>query len=564
MQKTVATLQEVLRLPTASGKTLGLFGLYKNIDEILQQFSKSYQEVKEETRHEKTNLRKHLGAYYTHPEIAEKIVVDTLSDFKDKELVNLKFYEPCVGLGIFVYKYLDYIFSVRNIETKYLQIVLDNLYFSDIDHKAVDLVATILPIYVKQKYGVDVKFNQNNSYKGDVLFKKEKGIQKNNPLKIFNLQSGFDVVITNPPYRLLKANSNKYEQKDETAEIVDFIKKNKIYKYNEGTLNLYKLFVEEILENYTHQKSSIGLLIPQTILNDLQSEKLRKKILEYKLSTIFIMPEQNKYFPDITQSFCFFSLNKGSVGQNLINIIPEVVSKENINSKPISVDLELLKSVSSNLPIFSESRIGWNILKKLQKSPKLSSHLGIKNLRGELDVTLHKSYITQTPTSFKLVRGSNIKEYQLNSTEDYVKEEFLNIANGKGKYIKMERLGGQQISNISSKKRLKFAKIPPSYILGNSCNFIAVETNLFKNAILDIDYLLLILNSFLLDWRFKLTSSNNHVNNYELADLPIHVPNETEIKKLRSLRNKRAELEEYILDIYGLAKEEKEYILNKY
>jgi len=563
MQKTT-TLQEVLSLPTSSGKALGLFGLYKNIDEILEQFSKSYQEVKEETKHEKTNLRKHLGAYYTHPEIAEKIVADTLCGFNDKDLTSLKFYEPCVGLGIFVYKFLDYIFSVRNIEKKYLQLVLDNLYFSDIDHKAVDLVATILPIYVKQKYGMDVKFNQNNTYKGDVLFKKENGIQKNNPLKIFNLHDGFDVVITNPPYRLLKANSNKYEQKDETAEIVNFIKKNKVYKYNEGTLNLYKLFVEEIIENYTHQKSSIGLLIPQTILNDLQSERLRKKILEYKLSTIFIIPEQNKYFPDITQSFCFFSINKGIVGQNLINLVSEVISKENINSKPIAVDLELLKSVSSNLPIFSESRIGWNILKKLQKAPKLNTHLGIKNLRGELDLTLHKSYISNTPASFKLVRGSNIKEYELKSTEDYVEEKFLNIANGKGKYIKMERLAGQQISNISSKKRLKFAKVPPNYILGNSCNFIVVETNLFKNAIIDIDYLLLILNSFLLDWRFKLTSSNNHVNNYALADLPIHVPNGAEIKKLHSLRNKRTELEDYILSMYGLEKEEREYILNKY
>ena len=31
----------------------------------------------------------------------------------------------------------------------------------------------------------------------------------------------------------------------------------------------------------------------------------------------------------------------------------------------------------------------------------------------------------------------------------------------------------------------------------------------------------LLLNSALLNWRFKITSTNNHVNNYELDELPI-------------------------------------------
>lgn len=30
-----------------------------------------------------------------------------------------------------------------------------------------------------------------------------------------------------------------------------------------------------------------------------------------------------------------------------------------------------------------------------------------------------------------------------------------------------------------------------------------------------------ILNSSLLNWRFKITSTNNHINNYELDELPI-------------------------------------------
>ena len=42
-----------------------------------------------------------------------------------------------------------------------------------------------------------------------------------------------------------------------------------------------------------------------------------------------------------------------------------------------------------------------------------------------------------------------------------------------------------------------------------------------KGEDFDIYYLLGLFNSHLLNWRFKLTSTNNHVNNYEIDELPI-------------------------------------------
>src|SRR5205814_1091610 len=136
--------------------------------------------------------------------------------------------------------------------------------------------------------------------------------------------------------------------------------------------------------------------------------------------------------------------------------------------------------------------------------------------------------------------------------DDYVLEDFLKAINGKRQYILNSRLICQQISNMDAKKRLKFAKIPHNFVLGNSCNFIAIETNLFKDAMITLDYLLIILNSFLLDWRFRLTSSNNHVNNYELAVLPIHKPSKKEKEKLSFLLEKgdRQRLEKEIINIY--------------
>jgi len=54
-------------------------------------------------------------------------------------------------------------------------------------------------------------------------------------------------------------------------------------------------------------------------------------------------------------------------------------------------------------------------------------------------------------------------------------------------------------------------------------NYLTVDEKLTEHNCFNIYTLLGILNSDILNWRFKLTSSNNHVNNYELDDLPIPI-----------------------------------------
>ena len=123
------------------------------------------------------------------------------------------------------------------------------------------------------------------------------------------------------------------------------------------------------------------------------------------------------------------------------------------------------------------------------------------------------------------------------------------------KFIDNKRLACQQISNIDSSKRLKFSEINPGFLLGNSLNFLV-----FNNKNDDFFYgIYAICNSILLDWFFKVTSSNNHINNYQIDLFPIP-KNEKKIEKLgiflrkvffknKNLKNRNL-LENIILDIY--------------
>jgi adenine-specific DNA-methyltransferase len=67
-----------------------------------------------------------------------------------------------------------------------------------------------------------------------------------------------------------------------------------------------------------------------------------------------------------------------------------------------------------------------------------------------------------------------------------------------------------------------------------------------------------IFNSELLNWRFKITSSNNHINNYELGDLPII---NLDLIDLDKFSNNELINDELICKLYGLTDTETEYLL---
>jgi adenine-specific DNA-methyltransferase len=549
---------------------------------VVQLIGLAHQKRKESTKMAKTDERKHFGIYYTDYEVAKLITKEALSPISNKkESENKKFLEPCSGIGIFVLSYFDYIFDNFPKENKnFYQKIADNIYAADIDDEAIKLLKRIVPAYIEFKYGIKIELNEKNFYVGDLLFKQNDGIiQKNDPKEIFKIKEGFDIVITNPPYKLLKANANKYSEAEannyaiDIKKLVAFIKTNNIYKYNEGTLNYYKIFIEEIIENYTHNKSKVGLLIPITLLNDRQSERLRKRIINnFTLSKIYIIPEKNNFFPDISQAFCFFGIDKSAHSKTL-EIINNVRSKEDFHKNSIQISLDMIKEISESEPIVIENEDGWKILNKINGFSKIKHLSDICNYRGELDLTLDKKFITPEKTKHQLLRGNNINEFTFDDGNLFVDEKFVSKLNGKQEHLKNERLVCQQVSNLHSNKRLKFVRVPENIILGNSCNYLCKTSNLFEENNVSLDYLLGILNSLILDWRFNITNSNNHISNYELGDLPIVIPNNEQKINIENLV-KKIEIKKDIADIaklnmeifklYQLTKKEIAFILGKY
>lgn len=498
----------------------------ENYKDQINKILDKYQFFQDKISISKISKRREYGIYYTNYDIAYKITEKTLK-YNTKNINEVNFYEPCSGLGIFIITYIDYIVKNFELTNEQLINVFNNIYFSDIDNSAILIAKKLISKFIQIRTDIVYIFSNNNIYIGNVLINNKFEIQ--NIEVLFNKKIKFDIVLTNPPYRNLKASTKEFMD-SELEQFKNYYKKlsisiRKKLRLQQGTINLYKVFVEQIFKDYTSHDACIGLIIPSTILSDYTSTLLRKEIFYNSIvEKITILSEGSKEFKDVSQSMCYFGLKKA---QNFINKNIEIID-ENCSNSFENINLSDIANIDSNFTIAKISHKKYKILNKIHLYPKLKDISEIVNLRGELDLTLNKKYIQNKETKYNLLQGKSINEWSFLENNIYVDEKFI-VENKtpKTKYIENERLICQQISNIKSKKRLKFSKIPKNYILGNSCNFIAVD-----NDNIDLDFLLAIFNSYLMDWRFKLFSSNNHINNYELDDLPINL-NPIFIKKIK-------------------------------
>jgi len=489
-----------------------------------------YQNGKLKRIKSKINL-KETGSVYTQQEICKEITLQTIQyrisqGIEPKELQILDF--GC-GTGRFywaTFQILNENFVVPKTD------IIKNLYAIDIN----EIALSILKIKVLFEVGLEYLevINQNIIQKNMLVVKSGLSFLENKQQDElhFDLQNdfskvmksgGFDVIVSNPPYFLLKINKDttkakvfeKYYQflTDKINTELQYFRSSGIYNYSlEGMLNYYKLSIEMMLK-LTKPKGEIGIICPSTLFGDVSSAKLRKFILsQNKLHKLEFFSESVNFFDNVSQATAIFYISKAQKTQ-------EIDIK--VANKNFQISYDLIKNTfSENLEIPQMEEIGWGILKKLSNFRKLKEFKNIRNCRGEFDLLQYKNLITAQETGFRLVRGNMINCVEI----DYTKQtEFVKIDQFKQaksqEFLRNDfqkiRLVCQQISNIDVAKRLKFLPCAENDILANSCNYLSI------NDLIQLKDLQILLNSYLLNWRFKITSTNNHINNYELDELPL-------------------------------------------
>lgn len=499
----------------------------------------------------KSNLLE-SGAVYTQEQIAYNITTRTLKDIAITDTQNIKILDFATGTGRFyrqIIRCLHEIYGICDNDS-----VLNNIYAIDIDPIAINICRINAMSYlnnldINKAKTVTSHILLRNALIKEQLFKDDFALSINDCNGLF--YGGFNAIVSNPPYLVLKPNRNKMSV--ETIERINIMAKYfrtcHQYKYSiEGMLNLYQLSLEAMI-GMLQQGGKMGIICPSTLFADISASTLRKYLLSQNdISYIRYFPEDEPLFDNITQATCIFHLTKGGTTNQI------EISRVD---KTYRISLADVKHIfKANWEIPSIEKVEWDILRKLHPLKTLKDHLYIRNRRGELDLSLYKEYITSIKTDFRLVRGNMISIGGLNDVNhEYVLPAFINKKSAD--YIKFDyrtnRIICKQISNQTQKRRLLFVLCERNDILGNSCNYLSVEEKY-------IPAVMALLNSALLNWRFKITSTNNHINNYELDELPI-IDIDNVNKEILALVGK--EKDRKICELYGLQNNEIEYIISQ-
>ena len=335
---------------------------------------------------------------------------------------------------------------------------------------------------------------------------------------------GFDLVVGNPPY--MQVPKNVYSTKT--------------FPYSEGKdtgkQNTYKVFIEQGY-NLAKNRGEIWLIVQTSLLCDIGSKYTRELLLDKtNINSFIIFPEKIKLFTNVTQGVVIVGFNKSNPANNhsfKISIENNTQTLENPMFESI-IQANIKKFYPNNFEFPLIKKGDMNILNKLKSVKSTLKEFITDSLQGNIN-TIHLARIkSENSTGIYLMKGENIQRYGfvgnfMNCIESDEILKFLD-KNSQSNIIAM-----QGIHNIDAKFRIHCTLLESK----NTNKFVFLDSTkmLFVECKEIAKYLIGLLNSRLLNWLFKKTSTNNNINIYELQSLPIPKPNSKNQKLVDEIVN---------------------------
>jgi Alw26I/Eco31I/Esp3I family type II restriction m6 adenine DNA methyltransferase len=455
---------------------------------------------------------KELGYFFTPPSLALEMVRSSLSLSKNRR--NITVLDPACGAGIFL------AFAVllsRRVKT---------VAGVELDPFTLELCATVLSaVAAEAERAVDIVLKQ-----GDFLTDHQLLCP--------------DLIVMNPPYGRVRYISPALSNK-ETAHGLDSESAAKLHRRLQEKTLLAASRLKRGSEDRGHPELSrhfllkalsvvrpsglVAALTTGAWLADRSAASMRASILEtHSLTELWTFKEAARLFSTVNQAtaVAFISRRLPSRDTFILRPLLSDTSELSLRSEIVSRK-SLTRLESTRLPQRGGFRL--DVAEAIKQAPILGNHTGIVNRRGELDLTIDRSGISESATSIRLVRGDHIREFSLSDpsgspkhgfvSESYYREKLHTSA--KAEHIAQPRVALPQCSYAEKKKRIQAAIVPAGSVLANSCNYIATVPSLFAAETDSLPLYAAAMNSLVVEWYFRLFNSNNHVANYEIDELPV-------------------------------------------
>ncbi|KAF0248878.1 MAG: hypothetical protein FD167_1723, partial [bacterium] len=448
------------------------------------------------------------------------------------------------------------------------------------------------------------------------IFFNDDGALKENP--------GFDIVIGNPPWNNIKPDDREFfevlsqkfsnlkarVERDQVAEQLlqdesinklykqylsvyekwnDFVRDGGLYKYQKPKFeninvfkidnNFYKLTLEHVWL-LTKRKAAIALLVPLGFAGDLGASALRKLYLDgAACKGLWGFDKNAQVFP-ITQAVLCLIFEKGSKVCDFpyVTNLPSVEKFIAITQadKALSINVELISRITPetySIPEI-ESPEDLVILRKLYKYSPLSEisldDLWVAKPTRDLHTTDDRDLFRDFDTGVPLLKGDDIDQFSIRLPLSLWVDKKSYQQRGKDSHT--SRVVWRDIAGVNDSRRLFSTLVPLGCALLNSISYIIPTQNESIKK-----YLVGLLNSFVLEYRARQLSKNNHINQFVVSSLPIPRLQEGDARfdKIVSVvtdllakkgkdENKRAELDAVIAHLYELTEIELKVVLSRF
>ncbi|MBW2704468.1 MAG: N-6 DNA methylase, partial [Deltaproteobacteria bacterium] len=332
---------------------------------------------------------------------------------------------------------------------------------------------------------------------------------------------GFDALVANPPFEVLTG----FDKRPGLSRYVDRLRKSGYRMALGGTLNTYRLFLERATQLLVPE-GRMAIVLPLGFLMDRTASPLRVNMLRSGwIEEVEIYPESARAFASVGQATLLMKAGRREAALRRFRVRPqghkgpahwlELAALESLDPEHLPVPAADGTSMGlvARMHGLNESRLGDFFLGRV----------------GEVDQTVYKEHMLDEPGSALLVRGTHLAPFRVELGKQARRQGWLDAdgfaaARGGGAWredIKQNRVVQTGIVNMEAQRRLVAAEVPAGVRLGNSVNYWVPVEGRFVDASIGRGYALGLLNAAPLEWRFRLTSSNNNINLYEIRELPL-------------------------------------------
>ena len=338
---------------------------------------------------------------------------------------------------------------------------------------------------------------------------------------------GFDAVVGNPPYDVLA----EKERKEDLSQFMAYVNSDeKLHPAMGRKIDLFRLFVAKAM-SLVRPEATAGLIVPMSLLAGPQTMRLRKHLLkQHAFLRVDAFPQKDdpsrRVFPEAKLPTCVVIMQSAPKScQTFVVTTHPGRSLDEISGRYRCEDADLWEFDREGLAVpLLPSDTAWSLGKKLSSKSEWLCSIGdlVQTYQGEINETTMVRFLSTDPSvGPKVLRGGNVQRYEFQPKAKQGVDKFIDvqayerkIGGEKVAHTRLPRFGYQRNAALDNWRRLIFAPLPtPSYCF-DSISYFSMEDKAKACA------LLALLNSQLLEWRFRLTSTSNHVNVHEIADLP--------------------------------------------